>query len=145
MHIPNEMFPVPVLSNSWKATMNRASGAHRTASKARNSWKEISLFGEERKKWMMKHIWIFNISVQDTDWRWGQGTKSIKGIRFIAKLQFSFLATTQTSQWNNVTNTGYTLIYIHAYISIYLSILYLSVKKRKRLTGCWCTKINICL
>lgn len=30
--------------------MNRASGAHRTASKARNSWKEINLFGEERKK-----------------------------------------------------------------------------------------------
>lgn len=47
IYIPNEMFPVPVLSNSWKATMNRASGAHRTDSKARNSWKEINLFGQE--------------------------------------------------------------------------------------------------
>lgn len=47
--VPKEMFPVPVLSNSWKATMNRASGAHRTDSKAKNSWKEISLFGGERQ------------------------------------------------------------------------------------------------
>lgn len=48
-YVPNEMFPVPVLSNNWKATMKRASGAHRTDSKARNSWKEINLFGWERK------------------------------------------------------------------------------------------------
>lgn len=53
---PKEMAPVPVLSNSWKATMKRASGAHSTDSKARNSWNEISLpFGgvhveEEEKK-----------------------------------------------------------------------------------------------
>lgn len=48
MYIPNEMLPLPVLSNSWKATMNRASGAHSTDSKAKNSWKEISLFGQEK-------------------------------------------------------------------------------------------------
>lgn len=49
VNVPKEMFPVPVLSNSWKATMNRASGAHRTDSKAKNSWKEISLCGGERE------------------------------------------------------------------------------------------------
>lgn len=37
------MAPVPVLSNSWKATMKRASGAHNTDSNARNSWNEMSL------------------------------------------------------------------------------------------------------
>lgn len=49
VNVPKEMFPVPVLSNSWKATMNRASGAHRTDSKAKNSWKEISLCGGDRE------------------------------------------------------------------------------------------------
>lgn len=42
-HLPKEMSPVPVLSNSWKATMKSASGTHRTDSKAKNSWNEISL------------------------------------------------------------------------------------------------------
>lgn len=41
--VPNEMAPVPVLSNSWKATMKRASGAHNTDSNAKNSWNEMSL------------------------------------------------------------------------------------------------------
>lgn len=41
--VPKEMAPVPFLSNSWKATMKRASGAHNTDSNARNSWNEISL------------------------------------------------------------------------------------------------------
>lgn len=41
--VPKEMTPVPVLSNSWKATMKRASGAHNTDSNARNSWNEIRL------------------------------------------------------------------------------------------------------
>lgn len=43
------MAPVPVLSNSWKATMKRVSGAHNTDSNARNSWNEISL-----RLWMYK-------------------------------------------------------------------------------------------
>lgn len=43
VYVPKEMFPVPVLSNSWKAIMNRASGAQRTDSKAKNSWNEINL------------------------------------------------------------------------------------------------------
>ena len=30
--------------------MNSASGAHRTDSKAKNSWKEISLFGQETEE-----------------------------------------------------------------------------------------------
>lgn len=50
VYVPNDIVPVPVLSNSWKATMNKASGAHRTDSKARNSWKEISLCGEKKKE-----------------------------------------------------------------------------------------------
>jgi len=40
---PKDTSPVPVLSNSWKATMKRASGTHSTDSKARNSWNEINL------------------------------------------------------------------------------------------------------
>lgn len=46
--LPKEMVPVPVLSKSWKATMKRASGAHKTDSNARNSWNEISLLSGER-------------------------------------------------------------------------------------------------
>lgn len=49
VYIPNEIFPVPVLSNNWKATIKRASGAHSTDSKARNSWKDMSLCGQEKK------------------------------------------------------------------------------------------------
>lgn len=45
---PKEMAPVPVLSNSWKATMKRASGAHSTDSNARNSWNEMSLKRKRR-------------------------------------------------------------------------------------------------
>lgn len=47
-HLPKVAVPFPVLSKSWKATMKRASGAHSTDSKARNSWKEINLMETNR-------------------------------------------------------------------------------------------------
>lgn len=48
VHLPKVAVPFPVLSKSWKATMKRASGAHSTDSKARNSWKEINLMETNR-------------------------------------------------------------------------------------------------
>lgn len=60
--VPKEMVPVPDLSNSWKATMKRVSGAHNTDSNARNSWNEISLQRcvgmreREKKVQLFKHI-----------------------------------------------------------------------------------------
>ena len=54
VYLPYVVIPCPVLSKRRKATMKRASGAHSTASKATNSWKEMSLEetrggSEERK------------------------------------------------------------------------------------------------
>ena len=57
VYSPKAVTPLPVLSNSRKATMKRESGAHSTDSNATNSWKEIKLEGRatERKRigWIM--------------------------------------------------------------------------------------------
>lgn len=55
--LPKVTSPLPVLSNSWKATMNKASGAHRTDSNATNSWKDINLQHKTNTKRKVSSLW----------------------------------------------------------------------------------------
>ena len=60
--LPKVTSPLPVLSNSWKATMNKASGAHRTDSKATNSWKDINLQHKTSAKHKVSSLWEIKAS-----------------------------------------------------------------------------------